>query len=48
MKVCLEMSYQVSFFHKKKQKKQKKAKKGKKPKTSFSKARIEEIRDNVE
>ena len=40
MKVCLEMSYQVLFFH---QKKQKKAKKGKKTKTSFSKARIEEI-----
>ena len=42
MTVCLEMSYQVSFFLKKKAKK---AKKGKHQKTSFSKARIEEIRE---
>ena len=35
----------IIFPSKKRKKKEKKAKKGKKPKTSFSKARIEEIRE---
>ena len=44
MKVCLKMSYQISFFHFP-LKKAKKGEKGKKPKTSFSKARIKETRE---